>query len=430
MKPNKERVVLKDLFTSVSRRLLYFALLFLCLSCATAAAAPVQRIREIQRPLWSTPVFVLPGGWFDVSLKLGGKKLSGAKLVSSASPDSAISVEMGAPAINGSLDDQSRRIVVSDDIQEGLYDMAVYFTDGSSDIQPHSVKVIKEFKKDFDFVHLTDIHFNLGAEERNRLREQLLRDISALNPEFVVFGGDLGLAPEGYDRDYSSAYESFLGLLTVPVFSVPGNHELYVDNRVNPPIDGRDYWAATFGPFYNSFDYGALHVSGINTFDWPDELRDHYAPELKSLNVDDFGCIGEEQWEWLQKDFAGAAAQGRTIIAYTHIPLELLKGGARMGAAPSYKIPGPSMNKFFRFLDHYGVPAVFVGHLHFNSDRVLTGNVREIMTLGAGSNNYSRTPTWGFRVVHVRDGKITGSGTHERGIDDKGNTGDIIVKEK
>jgi len=395
-------------------------LIFFSMQASVVFSAPIQRIREIQRPLLSVPAIVKAGEAFEMELKLGGKSVENVYLTGSA--DSTLSADLTISNPSDYKDIRMCRASVPGDTPEALYDLNVAFKDGSSDRQPHAVKVVAEFKKSYDFIHLTDIHFNVSRDrvpELGLIRTRLLEDIRARAPEFIIFSGDLMLFPETYDEDYSDSYEKFLEYLNAPVFMVPGNHEFYIDTRPDTPIDGAPYWEAAYGPAYHSFDYGGLHVVGINTFDWSDRWRDRFNPEVKGSGSTGMAFIGPRQWKWLRDDLVDAELAGKNIIAYTHVPIELLQGGRKIGITDPEKLKGPSFNQFVELLERFKVSYIFAGHLHVNSERRL-GDVTEILTLGAGNgvNSKDMDKKWGYRIVHVTDSVITGTETHEIGFED------------
>lgn len=389
-----------------------------CLSVAAAVAAPAVRIHEIRRPLLNIPAIVKAGGAFEITLQSGGKMPGAVALFQTGHSDNMISLNTVEKQTG---DEVFLSATVPSGAHEALYDLTVSFSDGTSDTQPHAVKVVSEFKNEFIFVHLTDIHFNANygmPYNTNDIRMYILDQITALHPEFVVMSGDIGMNPKDYGRDYPFGYEAFRDRLPVPIFMTPGNHELYIDDVNGEVIDGLDYWTTTYGPTYNSFDYGNMHVASINSFEWPAEWRDQRNAESAALKIDDFGLIGPGQFEWLQADFKAARDAGRHIIAHTHIPLELLQGGRKIGLANPVKMDGPSLQKFIKFLNYYEVSHVFVGHLHYNGTQELGDPTLEILTQGAGNTTRKDDLKFGFRVIHVKDGIITDMETREYGIED------------
>lgn len=384
------------------------------LALAVAAyASPPQMIHEIKYPLFGNPTFVKAGDSFDLVMKLEGKKPRVASLVEVADEYKAVKLtltESGTTA-EGTL----FKAVTPADAPVGLYDIRVYFSDGTSDYQLHAVQILKEFKKDFDFVHLTDIHFNdpiFSDQDSNLVRIKQLYEIQKVNPEFILFGGDLGLNPVTYDRDFPAGYEILTTYVKAPIFMVPGNHEQYTDGRQKPVPDGRAYWEAIYGPYYKSFTYGKLHFIGLNTFDFTDRWRDRFDEKQIMTGAAGNGCIGPEQFEWLKKDLKAAADAGDTSIVFTHIPIFMLQGGKKLGYAPPELVKGPNPAEFSKLMEEYKVPYVFVGHMHVNyDDKKLNPITTEIMTEAGGTGTHEKEddPLWGFRIVHVRDGKIVGT---------------------
>ncbi len=407
-------------FMAMRRLSKYFLILVALLFVSAAAfAVPVQRVHEIQKPLLSVPAIVKSGEAFELVLKPGAKQVAGAEL--SGTVMKAYRVALTLDRISADEDTVVFSAAIPQDTPDVLYDLKVTFDDGSTDTQIHSVKVVKEFKKDYDFVHITDIHFNVekggDIEDANKVRLALIKDLAKMNVEFVLFSGDLGLNPETYDRDYIYGYDVFAKQMTLPMFMVPGNHEQYVDNRPDEPIDGRPYWDAAYGPTYNSFDYGDIHFVGLNSFDWPKKLRDRFNADYVFLGIPINSNIGPKQWKWFKNDMADASKRGfKEFVIYTHIPNKFLQGGRKMGFSPVIKVKGASVAQFTKLLDHYKVGYVFVGHMHYNRIEKLGKYTTEVWTkaAGLGGGKDSDNPSWGFRIVHVRDGRIAGWDMHNR----------------
>ncbi|MFA6449098.1 MAG: metallophosphoesterase [bacterium] len=383
------------------KRIYIILLALLAITAANASATPVIKVNDIQSPLLNAPVIVLRSGSFDIVIA-GNKAIKQATLTDSkdAASKVALSVE-GTSAVDGG---SKTAVKVPGDTKEALYDLTVTFADGSTDTQPHAVKAIAEFKKNFDFIHFTDMHFNTGAKEQNEARAKFLESMSAAKPEFILFSGDLGSNPATYDVDYPYGYGQLVAHLSAPIYTVPGNHELYIDNKFNPPINGMDYWNATYKTDHMSFDYGDLHVVGINNFDWEAEFRDRWDPDLALFGTQGLARIMPAQWEWLVEDLKSAKGRVKSTVAFMHIPLETFAGGRTIGLKNRKKISGPNVKQFTGLMNENGVSHVFVGHMHWNEEKEY-GALKQIMTLTAGSGG---DPEWGYRIVHVKDGRVTG----------------------
>jgi len=213
-----------------------------------------------------------------------------------------------------------------------------------------------------------------GEKDANRAIERQVRhELSLLDPDFVLDAGDLV-----FGLDYGAEYDEFYNLMRksgFASFAVPGNHDGYaiydvhlrggpltaaraalqcrepVSNalsqsswgsawhavvclygNVKPLLfqslsrDGIAAWRKTIGPPYYAFDYGPLHVVGLDTYDGSPERRHAYALYVDAFDlhlgapaVDNYGgYLGDAQLRWLEADLAAAAAAGKTIVLFGH----------------------------------------------------------------------------------------------------------------
>jgi len=388
------------------------------LFAASAHAAPVQRIHAIKMPLLNVPAIVKAGSQFALKIDTGGHlTLETAALEAINTPAKRFPLEIKKVSESGNIKTYSA--TVSPDTPEALYDLAAQFADSNSehahiDYQPHSVKVIKEFKTEYDFIQITDIHFNVQDQKGidvNRAPRQLLLDAEALKPEFIIFTGDLGLEPPTYDVDYVYGYEQFLQLLRTPVYMVPGNHEMYFDQTGDRTIDGSEYWKATYGPMYHSFDYGRNHFIGMADYEGlAPKWRTRKSPDAMFFATVLNAVMSDEQWKWVKEDLAAAGSRGLSCIAYAHIPIETLQGGKKIGR-PAFTVPGPSKEEFVKTLTQNGCSYLFVGHNHLNKINKF-GDLTEVLTVGAGASTPLDKNQIGFRSIHVKDGAITDMKMH------------------
>ncbi len=395
------------------------AILMMLLSAAVVHAAGVQRIHEIKSPLFASPAIVKAGA--DLTVKIAvPETLSVVEICLNGVDDTSIHncLKYGEPGREGDL--AVFKVKVPVNFTPALYDLAVNFSDNNWDYQLHAVKVVKEFKRDFYIVQLTDIHFNCQdflKKDMNRIRRRLLLEINKLNPEFVMFTGDIGLDPETYKWDYIYGFEEFAGRLRVPMYMIPGNHEQYYLKTNDEEVDGDELWNITYGPKYLSFDYGNLHVIGMNTFDWPRKWRNRRWKEAAFYGSLFNAEISDEQWKWALADLDSAKARGQGLLAFTHIPIEMLMGGKKLGILKdTLTVQGPDQDQFAAALAERGCETLFVGHMHYNTVKKF-GKLTEILTKGAGAAG-GDTNKWGFQVIHIVDGQVKGYKFHEWGFSD------------
>lgn len=95
--------------------------------------------------------------------------------------------------------------------------MFLYYEDNA--LQVTSLRVNCHAQHPLKIVHLSDLH----GKQFGKHNKRLLKKIGALQPDMVVFTGDL----VNDERDDAAACADLLGALrqSCPVFYVPGNHE-------------------------------------------------------------------------------------------------------------------------------------------------------------------------------------------------------------
>ncbi|UTE77673.1 metallophosphoesterase [Rossellomorea sp. KS-H15a] len=297
-----------------------------------------QKVNQIIYPLFATPAIKKKGESLTIQVDTQGKETGSwsVKLKqtnhSSLTSDYELPVKSVQPG-KSHWKDSSSIVDVTVSIPEGtpqrLYDLEVTYTGNGkriTDEQPHSVKVVDEYKKNFSFLHLTDTHIgsprNLGNTDDpssftpGRAKEtgmwdpdptkrwlylqKAIKEVNLKNPDFVVITGDLmfgQLNPLEYIYEYEETYK-MLQKLNVPVYIVPGNHDYYAQDATL--TDGAKYWEKYFGPQYFSFDYGPYaHFIGYNSFDWNKFDRSGTG----TVSVPTWGGqIREEQLNWVKQD--------------------------------------------------------------------------------------------------------------------------------
>jgi len=211
---------------------------------------------------------------------------------------------------------------------------------------------------------------------------EVIKDINLLNPEFVLLTGDLINEGELEDfeclRNHSKTVE-LLKNFEVPVYIVPGNHDLGGWDDTPPPQGtARQEWWRFFGwrqrvippveeEYYvhdYSFDYGDVHYVGM-------ESSDNYDSYMHDV-YGDKGFI-PSQLTWLNNDLASVGS--KTKVLFYHFDfngdIDLATVGADMA---------------------------LWGHQHFNTDdfthpyNIGTDNVCD----GTGA----------YRVIRVNDGDV------------------------
>jgi 3',5'-cyclic AMP phosphodiesterase CpdA len=107
--------------------------------------------------------------------------------------------------------------------------------------------------------HLSDLHFGHHDET---LSSGLAADLASQAPDLIVVSGDF--TQHGTPDEFAAA-RAFLDTLAVPVFAVPGNHDLghaLLRRFFNPYGHYRTYIAPDIEPFMEA---GGLALAGLNT---------------------------------------------------------------------------------------------------------------------------------------------------------------------
>lgn len=183
----------------------------------------------------------------------------------------------------------------------------------------------------FTFVHASDTHISPESVERTRRLRVL---VDSLKPAFLLISGDLIRdalrTPESEARGYYELLTRELAAFTVPVYTVPGNHEIFGIERhrslVSPShsLYGRRFYRSVLGPDYYSFQYGGVHFIGLNSVDYDDLWY--------------FGRVDSLQMEWLRRDI-GRLAPGVPVVTFNHIPFvsaaQIIDGYDEESVAPT-----------------------------------------------------------------------------------------------
>jgi len=302
-----------------------------------------SKVNEIIYPLFATPAIKQKGKTLTVKVDSKGAEAGAWNVKLKQTNHSSLTKEYDLPVQKAEAGDSYWKksstiynvtVQIPDSVPEKLYDLEVSFTGNGkriTDEQPHSVKVVDTFKKDFTFLHLTDTHVgsprNLGdpdnvsgtdpalakeagmwdLDEKKRwlYLQKTIKEVNLANPDFVVVTGDLmygQMNPQEYIYEYEETYR-VLQKLNVPVYIVPGNHDYYAQDATL--ADGAKYWEQYFGPQYFSFDYGPYaHYIGYNSFDWHKFDRSGNG----TVSVPTWGGqIRDEQLNWVKEDLAANA---------------------------------------------------------------------------------------------------------------------------
>ena len=408
----------------------------------------IEKVRHIIYPVLGLPAIVVSGEGLTavVSFNDGGKtldwemKIATHQIVSQsyalADVESAFDVSSGHYTLTGIVPHQAPR---------DIFNLVITSKSSSiSDSQPNAVRVITEMKRDYRFVHLTDVHVGdprgylvpLSDENRNtnalNCGWHIFNELSFFDPDFILFSGDLVFGGS-YFLEYLWAWE-ILSSFSLPIFMVPGNHDGYASGG-GLLRDGLEYWKQVIGPPYYSFDYGDInHFTCVNTYDGSAYQRDGFYFIVQRWG----GALSQEQVEWLEGDLREASDEGRNSVLMGHHdprgdvhsfggednPADEDKDGYAEAMELldmlyhqewNDKESGEKMAGIIReinsnsadALDGGAITHVFMGHVHSDFiDLDEESNTWWIHTTSGASATNSDDDFRGYRVIEVENGQI------------------------
>jgi plastocyanin len=190
------------------------------------------------------------------------------------------------------------------------------------------------------FVQISDSHIGFNKPANTDVTATLRAAISKIKaapepPAFVLHTGDLTHLSKPAEFD---TLQQVLAELSVPVFYVPGEHDVLED-------DGRSYLQrfgkGTHGAGWHSFDHGGVHFIGL--------------VNVINLKAGGLGLLGAEQLEWLEKDVKHLKSS-TPIVVFAHIPL--------WSVYPEWGWGTEDSERALSYLKRFGSVSVLNGHIH------------------------------------------------------------------
>ncbi len=396
------------------KKALFFLFALFSFSLVTAAqpAAPTNpAIREIKKPTFGNPAFLLPGGSVSVEFSSAAEgRASAAVLIPSLGDGAAATITLNIELKTGT---NTLEIRLPDQAQPGLYDLCIDFgVQGveSRDCQRHSVSIVKSFDAPFTFVQISDYHMGdpraghmFPGVDIERVRIAALETANKLNPAFALVTGDINAYPVSYEQDYPHSVQELLDNARIPLIIIPGNHDFYSlsDDAGKPLIDGRSIWPDFFGPTHTILDFGIFRFICFDSYDWPFAPRNQNK-EFQSASGTTHtysGTLSRSEFEWVRSALDGKGNRIPVLVGH-HGPRQF------EAFAAQWCKDCVSMGKFLSMINKYKVPYYFYGHIH-KSMEVKEHNTQYFATTSVGSDADPKD-LWGIRVAHAApDGTIT-----------------------
>ncbi|HET8946152.1 MAG TPA: metallophosphoesterase [Candidatus Polarisedimenticolia bacterium] len=268
----------------------------------------------------------------------------------------------------------------------------------------------------FTFLHASDTHLD-EASLPHLVRLRAI--VAEKKPDFVVLTGDLVRDSLRVGEDKAlplfELVASELKKFPVPVFTVPGNHDIFGIERershvaADHPLYGRAMYRKFLGPDYYSFTWGGVRFLGLNSVDADD--------------MSYYGHFDREQLAWVAGDLAAAPADV-PVVTFNHIPMattiEGMLGLMEDSPAPTIITLGghgqfrhvvSNVGELLQSLGSHRLEIALGGHMHV-SERVLLdttiGRVRfhqAAAVVGPQEAGGLQYPS-GATLYRVRDGHV------------------------
>ena len=233
----------------------------------------------------------------------------------------------------------------------------------------------------FSFIHASDPH--ASAQTLGRL-QQVRGIVEKQRPDFVLMTGDLVRdalrVGEEEARGYYDLYTEEVRRFPGPVWSVPGNHEIFgIERHLSlvsrtHPLYGKGMYRQRLGPNYYSFNYGGVHFVGLDSVDIADLWY--------------YGHVDDVQLAWLKADLASLPPDV-PVVTFNHIPfataIDTIGGYQDDGPAPTLiKVNGrttfrhvvSNLNEVLAAIGSREWPLALGGHIHTRESIAFRSAVR------------------------------------------------------
>ena len=249
---------------------------------------------------------------------------------------------------------------------------------GRLTLSENSVHVRDSFSTNLSIIHLADLPTLGGDESGDKLLKTIIGEINIINPDVVLFTGDLAY---GGSWDQYHRLIALLKQLEVPLIAVPGNHA----------YNGWAGYLSLLGRPYHQVRLGHYQFLGLNSGHGRDQLT-------------------QSQLSWLENSVAQSTAKYRVL--QLHHPIqhrEDLTGYLRANRKPLLNI-----------IKQGEIAIVLSGHWHGDSVYDESGTLRTesgsfdgtpfVVTTTAGADfrpKYSSSPLhYGYRLIRFVNGAL------------------------
>ncbi|WP_242203027.1 metallophosphoesterase [Aestuariivivens insulae] len=241
-----------------------------------------------------------------------------------------------------------------------------------------NISCAKKEQKPFSFVQLCDTQLGMGGYMHDlKTFKQAVKQINALNPDFVVICGDL------VDKATDSSYADFKSIMKgfkVPCHVAPGNHDIG-----NTPNDTTlHYYRKTIGKDYYQFQHKDYSFIVTNTQLWKVNVKDE----------------SETHDHWFKETLKAQQDKQYPVFVVGHYPLYLESPEEE---EQYFNLPMEKRQELLDLFVQHKVVAYLSGHTH----KLVVNNYKDIQLVSGEttSKNFDDRP-FGFRLWKVSPDSI------------------------
>jgi len=190
------------------------------------------------------------------------------------------------------------------------------------------------------FVQISDSHIGFNKPANTDVTATLRAAIAKIKadpdpPAFVLHTGDLTHLSKPAEFD---TLQQVLSELTMPVFYVPGEHDVLEDDGVSYL---ERFGKGTLGAGWHSFTHRGVHFIGL--------------VNVVNLKAGGLGTLGGDQLTWLEQDVKHLKSS-TPIVVFAHIPL--------WSVYPEWGWGTDDSEQALSYLKRFGSVSVLNGHIH------------------------------------------------------------------
>jgi hypothetical protein len=253
----------------------------------------------------------------------------------------------------------------------------------------------------FDVVMFADTQPQSDVEV-DFIRDDVVAELVGTNAAFAVTVGDIMFD----DLALFPRYNRIMSRMGIPVYNVPGNHEL---NFLSP--DDRyslETYKRLIGPPTYAWSYGGVHFIAIDNVDYQGFEAGREEPTYRGNGMYE-GRISDDALAFVEA-FISTVAKGSRVVVFHHIPLRTYQDPT----APNINTVNKS--DLFRILSGHRVYAAH-GHTHttehhyFSTEDGFEGDIplhSHVLTTVSGSWWSGPNDARGVPIAMQRDGTPNG----------------------